>query len=160
LERPLLNTDTLARLKEHDWPGNVRELKNVLERAMIFHQPKTLEAAHISFDNTSQLIQATKPDLIEDFDHHNHFTASYSIPSASRPAFVNRASGTAMVAENYRPASWSLPEEGINLEGLEKSLLMQALEKTRNNQTKAAALLGISRHTFRYRLEKYGILNQ
>jgi DNA-binding protein Fis len=52
-----------------------------------------------------------------------------------------------------------LPEDGINLEGLEKSLLMQALEKTRNNQTKAAALLGISRHTFRYRLEKYGILN-
>jgi DNA-binding protein Fis len=51
-----------------------------------------------------------------------------------------------------------LPEQGINLEELERDLLLQALDRARNNQTKAAELLGISRHTFRYRLEKHGLM--
>lgn len=52
---------------------------------------------------------------------------------------------------------WHLPAEGLNLESLEKQLIEQALFRAQNNQTRAAALLGISRHTFRYRLEKHGI---
>ena len=36
-----------AKLLAHDWPGNVRELRNVLERAMIFAQSPTLEAADL-----------------------------------------------------------------------------------------------------------------
>jgi len=50
----------------------------------------------------------------------------------------------------------TLPEEGIDLEELEKDMIRQALEKTEGNQTKAAKLLGISRYTLIYRLEKYG----
>ncbi len=49
----------------------------------------------------------------------------------------------------------SLPPEGISLDELEKHLVMQALKKSKNNKTKAAKLLGLSRGTFRYRLEKY-----
>lgn len=52
---------------------------------------------------------------------------------------------------------FSLPPEGISLEELEKSLLDQALELAKGNQTHAAQLLGLSRHAFLYRLEKYGI---
>jgi DNA-binding NtrC family response regulator len=47
--------------------------------------------------------------------------------------------------------------QGIKLDGLEKKLVMEALEKAKGNQTKAADLLGISRDTLRYRLKKYGI---
>ena len=49
----------------------------------------------------------------------------------------------------------SLPPEGISLDELEKHLVLQALKKSKNNKTKAAKLLGLSRGTFRYRLEKY-----
>jgi transcriptional regulator with GAF, ATPase, and Fis domain len=49
----------------------------------------------------------------------------------------------------------SLPPEGISLDELEKHLVLQALKKSKNNKTKAARLLGLSRGTFRYRLEKY-----
>lgn len=49
----------------------------------------------------------------------------------------------------------NLPPEGISIDDLEKHLVMQALKKTKNNKTKAAKLLGLSRGTFRYRLEKY-----
>lgn len=51
-----------------------------------------------------------------------------------------------------------LPAEGISLEQLEQSLIQQALERTHGNKSKAAELLGLSRHTLLYRLEKYGIV--
>ena len=47
-----------------------------------------------------------------------------------------------------------IPEEGIDLEGLERSLILKALEKAEGNQTKAARLLGLTRRTLQYRLEK------
>ena len=49
----------------------------------------------------------------------------------------------------------ALPAGGIDLEQLERSLVIQALEKTRWNQTQAAALLGLNRDQIRYRIEKF-----
>ena len=54
-------------------------------------------------------------------------------------------------------SNFILPEEGVSLEEVEKSLITQALERTGYNQTKAAKLLDITRHTLIYRLEKYDI---
>ena len=48
-----------------------------------------------------------------------------------------------------------LPVEGINLEELERSLVVQALERSGWNQTKAATLLGLNRDQIRYRIEKF-----
>jgi two-component system response regulator AtoC len=48
-----------------------------------------------------------------------------------------------------------LPADGINLDELERSLVVQALERTSWNQTKAAALLGLNRDQIRYRVEKF-----
>jgi len=50
---------------------------------------------------------------------------------------------------------YKLPPGGIDLDELEKDLIRQALEQARGNKTRAAALLGMSRDTLRYRLEKY-----
>jgi len=51
----------------------------------------------------------------------------------------------------------AIPPEGISLEEVERSLLKKALVMAQGNQSKAAALLKISRNTLRYRLEKYHI---
>jgi DNA-binding NtrC family response regulator len=48
-----------------------------------------------------------------------------------------------------------LPAGGINLEQLERSLVVQALERSGWNQTRAAALLGLNRDQIRYRIEKF-----
>jgi transcriptional regulator with PAS, ATPase and Fis domain len=48
-----------------------------------------------------------------------------------------------------------LPAGGIDLEQLERSLVIQALERTGWNQTKAAVLLGVNRDQIRYRIEKF-----
>jgi two-component system response regulator AtoC len=53
--------------------------------------------------------------------------------------------------------SFDLPPSGVNLEELEKSLVVQALRRAGGNQTKAAALLGLNRDQIRYRIEKFGL---
>ncbi len=54
--------------------------------------------------------------------------------------------------------SFVLPERGLNLEDLEKSLINQALIMTMGNQSKAARLIGLTRDAFVYRLKKYSVL--
>jgi DNA-binding NtrC family response regulator len=50
--------------------------------------------------------------------------------------------------------SFQLPDEGIDLEQVELSLVRQAMERSSGNQTRAAELLGVSRDQLRYRLKK------
>ncbi len=52
-----------------------------------------------------------------------------------------------------------LPEAGVDLEEVERSLLEQAMDRTEGNQSAAARLLGISRYALRYRLEKHGLMS-
>lgn len=52
---------------------------------------------------------------------------------------------------------FKLPAEGVNFEDVERSLIMQAMERTDNNITKSAKLLGLTFRTLQYRLEKFGI---
>lgn len=51
---------------------------------------------------------------------------------------------------------FALPPEGVNFEDVERSLIMQAMERTDNNITKSAKLLGLTFRTLQYRLEKFG----
>ena len=51
----------------------------------------------------------------------------------------------------------NLPEQGISLEDLEKSLIIKALDKHKGNQTRAAEYLKITRPTLIYRMEKFGL---
>jgi DNA-binding NtrC family response regulator len=52
---------------------------------------------------------------------------------------------------------FKLPPGGVNFEEVERSLITQAMERTDNNITKSAKLLGLTFRTLQYRLEKYGI---
>lgn len=75
--------------------------------------------------------------------------AGTEIGIGNLPAEIRNRSATP-VADN----TFQLPETGVNLEELERDLLNQALERTQNNKTHAAKLLGISRDALNYRLKK------
>jgi two-component system NtrC family response regulator len=61
-------------------------------------------------------------------------------------------------ARNVRPtAQFTLPPEGVSLEQVERDLVLQALERTKGNKSQAARLLGLTRATLRYRVEKLGL---
>ena len=64
------------------------------------------------------------------------------------------------VRQEARPASegaFKLPPEGLSFEDVERDLIVQAMERTDYNITKAAKLLGLTFRTLQYRLEKFGI---
>jgi two-component system, NtrC family, response regulator AtoC len=55
------------------------------------------------------------------------------------------------------PAQFQLPPEGVNVEAIERELVVQALERAGGNQTQAAHLLGLNCDQVRYRIEKFGL---
>ncbi|HKP68286.1 MAG TPA: sigma-54 dependent transcriptional regulator [Pyrinomonadaceae bacterium] len=67
----------------------------------------------------------------------------------------SRAAGVAVVGGG--DSQFKLPAEGVNFEDVERSLIMQAMDRTDNNITKSAKLLGLTFRTLQYRLEKFGI---
>ena len=50
-----------------------------------------------------------------------------------------------------------IPDEGLDLDELEKTLMKKAMEKSGNVAARAARLLGMSYKTFWYRWDKYGL---
>jgi len=69
------------------------------------------------------------------------------------PIAVSR-NGAARVAS---AAAVELPPGGLDLDELEKSLVAQALERSKNNRSRAAKLLGLTRAQLYTRLERYGL---
>jgi two-component system response regulator FlrC len=50
-----------------------------------------------------------------------------------------------------------LPAGGVNLEAIERQLVIKALTQARHNKTRAAKLLGLTRAQLYSRIEKYGL---
>ena len=65
--------------------------------------------------------------------------------------FTTRHVSNMPVATNF-----TLPENGLQLDTLEADLIHQALHRTKGNRSKSARLLGISRDTLLYRMQKHG----
>jgi DNA-binding NtrC family response regulator len=83
-------------------------------------------------------------------------SASTSIGVEDLAGFASASASPApRAARTPAEAPFTLPESGCDLEAVEKSLIMQALDRTGGNQTRAAALLGIHRDHVRYRLTKW-----
>ncbi len=58
-------------------------------------------------------------------------------------------------SNSANPLDFTIPDEGISLEHLERSLIESALNKTNWSIKKASELLGISYKTLQYRIQKY-----
>jgi two-component system response regulator AtoC len=134
---PKISAGALKKLEEHSWQGNVRELKNVLKRSLVLFEPKILLPEHLHLED------------------NRYYEKNTSEPKQDAKTIPKQME----VPKSNLTSTITLPESGLSLEELERSLLLQALERARNNQTKASQLLGITRHTLRYRLDKYGLLN-
>lgn len=64
-------------------------------------------------------------------------------------------SGTQARPGKHQAHQWTVPPGGIVLEDVERQLIFSALEQSGHNKSKAARLLGLTRDTLRYRLDKY-----
>lgn len=79
--------------------------------------------------------------------------AGKTIEPENLPSEYRGASTTAAIPST---SGFILPETGLQLDSLEADLISQALSRTRGNRSKSARLLGLSRDTFLYRMQKYG----
>ena len=77
--------------------------------------------------------------------------ASNEIHAEDLPAHI-RQSKSRVSAINLK-----LPDDGIDLDAVEKEILLQALDKNSWNQTRAARYLNLSRKTLIYRMEKFAL---
>lgn len=120
--------------------------------------------------NSSQKIKGLSPDarkLLLDYSYPGNVR---QLESAIERA-VLLAEGDTISLEDLPPemhsaeyaatgnsdALFKLPPAGVNFEEVERSLILQAMDRTDYNITKAAKLLGLTFRTLQYRLEKFGI---
>jgi DNA-binding NtrC family response regulator len=64
---------------------------------------------------------------------------------------------TAPLSDEADSPAWKIPPSGLNMDDMSRDLIVQALERCGGNRAQAAKLLGMSRPTMIYRIEKYGI---
>ena len=64
---------------------------------------------------------------------------------------------TAPLSGEADSPAWKIPPSGLNIDDMNRDLIVQALERCGGNRAQAAKLLGMSRPTMIYRIEKYGI---
>lgn len=137
--KPLLKlSEEAARVLEtYPWPGNVRELENTMQRASVLATadvllPKDIPLGQPSLTEPASSMTAAAP--VE--------APVVSLESAIEMVFAAAAS------DEFPLLPW-----------LEREFTTRAMEKTGNNQVRAAKLLGITRATLRKRLERNGSLN-
>jgi DNA-binding NtrC family response regulator len=123
-----ITPEAIEALKGYAWPGNIRQLEWAIERAVVLG-----EADHVELNDLPQEI--LQPASV----------AAGSVATTTAPAL-----GAAQDARG--PV---IPE--ISWEEHEKAKILEALDRTNWNITRAAQLLGMTFRTLQYRLEKFGI---
>ncbi len=135
---PRLTREALAYLLRYPFGGNVRELENLLHRAVALCD--------------GDLIDVPDLDLPESaFSDSGRAELSALREEARPPA----APVPAPVAVSPAP----LPDDlAIYLDGVERDILVRALERHRFNRTAAGASLGLSLRQMRYRMARLGVM--
>lgn len=80
----------------------------------------------------------------------------HSIELEDLPVEVSEVLEMPILCENVE--EFELPEQGLDLEALQRHLVCQALHRTKGNRARAARLLGMNRDQMRYRIKKYELL--
>jgi len=122
-----ISAEALEALRAYAWPGNIRQLEWAMERAVVLGETDCIE------------LDDLPPEVLQ--------------PTPERAASVESAAGAGLPAESgLQPV---IPEG--SWEEHEKAKIVEALQRSNWNITRAAQLLGMTFRTLQYRLEKFGI---
>ncbi|MBU0681552.1 MAG: sigma-54 dependent transcriptional regulator [Proteobacteria bacterium] len=119
---------------EYEWPGNVREMENLVERGVLLNDHREY--------------------ILEDFFDE---VVSESVVEAPVPQWqVSEPACRQDDTQVMQPFTDN--DDVVPLKDVERQMIMHALQKTDNNRTHAAKMLGISVRTLRNKLHEYRTL--
>ena len=151
---PSLTEEAMSALKQYHFPGNVRELENTLERAFTLCENDTIQPEDLNLNQDARNI--TAPSLVQ-----QETTEAFEAPSSIDEAEPTQVELESEAESTPDTSGSALPEDADSLEsyleGIEKNVIVEALEATRWNKTAAAKKLGITFRALRYRLKKLGL---
>lgn len=127
--KPELPADTIKNLIEYPWPGNIRELENVIHRALLVCDGKTLKTSDLS-------LPAIQP--VASLGLNDEETTEQRLESA-----IN-----ALIRQE--------PDQLYDL--FVQKFVLQTYEYCKTNQVQTARVLGISRNVLRALLKQFGTI--
>lgn len=119
----------LDAIRRHDWQGNVRELWNAVQRAVMLGAGDVIATDELGIGQSAPRA---------------------SIGAEGEPA--RTAAATGELVFDFESGSHTA-------DGVERMLIIQALEHCRGNVSRAAKIIGMNRGSLRYRIERYGLEN-
>jgi len=135
---PSLTREALVHLSRYAFPGNVRELENLLHRAVALSGEEQIGVADVSL-----------PDAVM---NEGDAAEAEESPAATAAALAIEPEPP------QAPAVVPLPDDLERyLDGVEREILIRALERYRFNRTAAGASMGLSLRQMRYRMARLGV---
>jgi DNA-binding NtrC family response regulator/tetratricopeptide (TPR) repeat protein len=129
-----LAPDALSALRAYPWPGNIRELSNVMERVALLSEEPVVTAPALALGASGIAGSA--------LDTGRAISPPPGTPSTS--------------ADRGRAPGLGQPDRPARI-GDEREDLVRTLRETGWNISQAAARLGLTRNTIRYRIDKYAV---
>lgn len=136
ISNPGISSEAMHKINSYEWPGNIRELSNILKKALIFNRGSQIQPEDLTIQeqNVSIGFEAAAP---------------YSMDGAQ--SGVREWVRTCLLSEKGDKVFDSC------LDYVAELLMIESLNITGGNRSRAAKLLGISRPTFHSKIEKYQI---
>ena len=186
MEKVVLKDEARDMLMRYKWPGNIRQLKNVTEQISILSPQREITAEVLSeyipqdLETTQLVSMSHKGDSDHSFEsereilykilyelrgHVNELTQEIDSLKKKLNASTPNTPAVAAPTQNYLPRvaedavveEYVEPNNSLNLETIEKQMLVKALERNNGNRKKAAEELGYSDRTLYRRLKQYGL---
>jgi transcriptional regulator with PAS, ATPase and Fis domain len=165
-----ISDEAASFLKRYHWPGNVRELRNVVESMLVLEGGKYIEADVVQ----KYLKEYQRPSE----ERHLPVPVGRSVEQAERELIlralldikgnimelknivVQQAEALDSVHRSERENTLSKNpsvEPDLSLEGMERKMIAEALERHNGNRRVAARVLNISERTLYRKIKEYGL---
>ena len=131
-----LGEDALPAMMNYDWPGNIRELRAAIEHGVVMSNSNRVMLKHLP----SYLLNP------------NGLGFGLRAPSliATKDAAATPTAAPADAAER--------PKSDLDVNEAEHQLILTALQRSGNNRTVAAEMLGMSRRTLQRKLKELNMV--